>query len=142
MNTTFCECNSCGTVNKIAATKALAQTPVCGKCGAELRLHALVSEVSGKGLKKILNNSNQPVVVDFWASWCGPCRIYTPEFEKASKEASNITFLKVNTEIEQDLSAQLGIRGIPCTILFKNGVEIRRQSGVMNSAQIQQFISG
>jgi thioredoxin 2 len=85
--------------------------------------------------------SDQPVVVDFWAEWCGPCKMYGPEFEKTSVENSNTIFLKVNTETEQALSQEMGIRGIPCTILFKNGKEVKRQAGAMSSAQVNQFIS-
>lgn len=142
MSTTFSECPKCHCLNKLDTGKALQKSPVCGKCGALLPVHGLVSEVSSSGLKKILRNAQGPVVVDFWASWCGPCKMYGPEYEKASTQNPDTVFLKVNTEIEQQLSAEIGIKGIPCTILFKDGKEVRRQAGAMNSQQVSQFISG
>jgi thioredoxin 2 len=141
MNTTFAECQNCRSINKLDSHKAMEKTSVCGNCGSKLSMHGLVSEVSAGGLRKILKNASGAVVVDFWASWCGPCRAYAPEFQKASLQNTEVIFLKVNTETEQQLSAIYNIRGIPCTILFKNGEEIRRQSGAMNAAQINLFVS-
>ncbi|MGE3608348.1 MAG: thioredoxin [Bacteriovoracaceae bacterium] len=142
MSHTYSECPNCHTLNKVTNDKALSKEAVCGKCKTSLNLHGLVSDVSTNAFHKILQNASGPVVVDFWASWCGPCRMYGPEYEKASVQNQNTIFLKINTETEQQLSAQLGIRGIPCTILFKDGKEIRRQAGAMNSDQVRQFISG
>ena len=94
-----------------------------------------------QNFRKILEMSEGAVIVDFWASWCGPCRSYGPEYQRASIENTDTVFVKINTEIEQQLSAELGIRGIPCTILFKNGKETKRQSGAMSSEQVRQFLN-
>lgn len=137
---TFAECSSCLALNKVSIPALKEKKPVCGKCGSSLKLHGLVAEVSTKNFEKIIRTSTLPVVVDFWASWCGPCRSYAPEYERASLANPGTVFLKVNTETEQQVSAAFNIRGIPCTILFKDGQEIRRQSGAMSAEQVRAFI--
>jgi thioredoxin 2 len=140
MSHTFAECPKCHSLNRVATKKALEKSAICGKCASPLALHGLVSEITTAGFKKVLSHAPSLVVVDFWASWCGPCKAYGPEYEKASLENQDAIFLKVNTETEQQLSAEYGVRGIPCTILIKDGKEVRRQSGVMSSDQVKQFI--
>lgn len=140
MSTTLSVCKSCGGINRVQSEKALAGEAICGKCQAKLPMHSLVSEVDEVGFQKILRNSDKPVIVDFWASWCGPCKMYGPEFEKASQENGNAVFLKINTETEQAISSQMGIRGIPCTIIVKNGKEIKRQAGALSSQGVGELL--
>lgn len=137
---TFSVCTQCESLNKVDSQKALHKTPSCGKCGQALPMHGLVSDVSAAGFKKLLAKSDRPVIADFWASWCGPCRAYGPQFEEASKHVQDAVFVKINTETEQQLSAQLGVRGIPTTIVFKNGKEVRRQPGVIPESAIPQLL--
>lgn len=137
---TFSVCSKCESLNKVDSQKALATKPTCGKCGQALPMHGLVSEVSAEGFKKLLAKSDQPIIADFWASWCGPCRAYAPNFESAAKHVLNAVFVKINTETEPALSQQFGVRGIPTTIVFKNGREVRRQPGVIPEAAIPQLL--
>lgn len=139
MSYTYAACKKCHSVNRIQTDKA-AQA-VCGKCQSPIPFHGLVSEANTIEFQKIIKVSDRPVVVDFWASWCGPCKMYGPEFEKASLQNPNAVYIKVNTETEQALSGQLGIRGIPCTIFFKDGREVKRQSGAMDANSLNSMVS-
>ena len=140
MSHTFAVCRQCQALNKADSDRALRNEAVCGKCGQSLSFHGLVSEASTADFRRIIAKSDVPVVVDFWASWCGPCKVYGPEYEKASRMKTNAVWLKINTETEQQLAAELGIRGIPCTIIFSGGKEIRRESGAMSAQQVSSLV--
>jgi len=131
MGSTLSVCKKCGTLNKVTLEKAKSQDAVCGKCGSSLEMHGAVTEVNDRDFWRILSKADKPVVVDFWASWCGPCKVYGPIFQEASLKTDKAIFLKVSTESNQQLAQKLGIQGIPATIVFDKGKEIRRQAGVL-----------
>lgn len=138
---TYSVCSSCESVNRVDSDKSLTKTPACGKCGSSLPIESLVTEVSATGLRKLLAKSDKPVIADFWAAWCGPCKVYAPQFKEAARKYTDAVFVKVNTEIYPALSNDFGIRGIPTTIAFKEGREYRRQSGVIPEDSIPQLLA-
>jgi thioredoxin 2 len=143
---TFSYCMKCSSLNKVTVDKIKAQEPLCGSCGVALNMHSLVSEVDLKGLIKMIQKADLPVVIDFWAPWCGPCKSFTPTFEKASiMFGGKVVFVKINTQEFPQASSQFNIRGIPTLLIFTNGKEVARESGVFPLEQfknwLQQFVS-
>lgn len=139
---TYTSCQKCQAVNKITVNRLSGSQCICGKCQAPLIFHQLVSEVDEVGLTKIIQKSDLPVVVDFWAPWCGPCKGFAPTFETVSRFAQGkIVFLKLNTENFPHISQRFNIRGIPTLIVFKGGVEIARESGAFPLDAFQKWIT-
>jgi thioredoxin 2 len=134
-------CLDCGQVNRVPQER-LGSAPKCGTCGAPL-MPGKVVEIDPGVLDKASRNDDLPLVVDFWAPWCGPCRQMAPEFAKAAQALQGQARLaKLNTEDHQNISARLGIRGIPTMIAFAGGRELKRQSGAMREAQIVDWVRG
>ena len=134
-------CLECGQVNRVPADR-LAAGGKCGTCGAKLVTGKAV-EVDFATLQKAARNDDLPLVVDFWAPWCGPCRMMAPEFTKAAQElAGNARLVKLNTEAHPQAGQAYGIRGIPTMAGFRGGRERARQSGAMPAASIVQWVKG
>jgi len=132
-------CPHCLKVNRIPKKESYAKAN-CGSCKNSL-LDAKPLAADADKLATFIANSEIPVVVDFWAPWCGPCLQMAPAFEEAALSLPlQAQFLKVNTEEQQTLGAQYSIQSIPTLILFKNGKEIERLSGALSAGRLQSWV--
>lgn len=133
-------CPHCVRVNRVIANR-LENYPKCGACGTALLTGKSIA-LTGDNFESFINPPGLPIAVDFWASWCAPCKAMAPAFEQAATRlATQVRFAKVNTEEAPAVAARFGIRAIPTIILFHGGREIKRTSGALDASTLVNWIN-
>lgn len=131
-------CAHCASINRIPEHKNIFEAK-CGKCSSSIYNGKPVT-LNDANFFRYIEKNNLPIIVDFWAQWCGPCRTMGPVFESVAGESEGVLFAKVDTQEAQQVATEAGIRSLPTLIFFHHGEEIDRISGGLRESQLKQWI--
>lgn len=132
-------CPNCLSINNVPKKDSYLKAN-CGKCKESLLDNKPIN-LTNMNFDEVIVNSEIPVIVDFWAPWCGPCKMFAPIFNETSKKYPlKAVFAKVNTEVEQTLGSKYNIKSIPTLVIYKNGLEVKRISGALDPLRLSNLI--
>lgn len=139
---TYSICEKCSGLNRVAFSFPKGKYPICGKCKGSLSVHDGVNDLNVSSLETLSRKSPIPIVIDFWAPWCSPCRSFAPTFiEAASRLKSRIVFGKIDTEANLSAGQKFDIKGIPTLIIFHQGKEVSRISGALPIDEFETWVN-